>query len=189
MPKLHVQVSRLRTLLGDRDRLRFEHGTYRLRVLPDELDAERFVALADDAAEFAAADPARCVELSRKALNLWRGEPYPGVDTPTVADDAVRLRERRLVALETLYRAEFALDRHAAVLPEVTRFASAHPLHEPAHWLLITALYRSGRKAEAITTYRAVCHRLLAELDTEPGPELCELAHHLVAGRRLATVR
>lgn len=176
--KLHVQVSRLRSMVGDRDRLRYEQGAYRLRVLPDELDAARFLMLVAEAAD---ADPARCVELTRKALTLWCGDPYGGIDTPMVADDVIRLREHRLAALELLYRCELILGRHAAVLAEIAEFAAAHPLHEPAHWLFMTALYRNGRRAEASAAYRAVRRRLADELAIGPGPELRELARRMVA--------
>jgi DNA-binding SARP family transcriptional activator len=184
--RLQVHVSRLRSALGDQHRLRFDHGGYQLVVLPDELDAARFRTIADEAAEFADTEPAHCVALSHKALDLWRGEPYAGVDVPVVADETARLRERWLVAQEVRYRAELRIGRHAAVLADLAAFAAAHPLHERAQGLLITALSLSGRRAEALAAYRAVCHRLVDELGVGPGPELRELERRVVAGEPAA---
>jgi len=85
-----------------------------------------------------------------------------------------------------LYRAELSLDRHAAVLADVAEFASRNPLHEPAQWLHISALHRSGRGAEATASYHAARRRLVAELGIGPGPELRELARRMIAGQPVA---
>ncbi|MFE6616693.1 BTAD domain-containing putative transcriptional regulator [Amycolatopsis sp. NPDC057786] len=100
--KLYLHVYKLRRLLGEPERLASGEGGYHLRVLPGELDAQRFESLVDEAV---ASDPRRCAELSREALGLWRGEPYDGLDSPELADQARRLTERRLAAIETLCQA------------------------------------------------------------------------------------
>jgi hypothetical protein len=64
----------LRHVPADRDRLSFSPGGYRLRVLPGELDAERFESLGVQALEDR--DPARRAELIGQALALWQGTPY-----------------------------------------------------------------------------------------------------------------
>lgn len=184
--KLHVHVTRLRTAIGGRDRLLFEQDAYRLRVLPGEVDADRFETMADEAAEASESDPARCVEVTRKALTLWRGDPYPGIDTPLVADAADRLCERRQAALEMLFHAELVLGRHTAVLAEIAEFAKSHPLHEQAHWLYIAALYLNGRRAEATAAYRTVRSQLAEELAIEPGTQLRELNRQVIAEEPVA---
>jgi DNA-binding SARP family transcriptional activator len=186
--RLQVHVSRLRATLGDQRRLRFDQGSYQLRVLPDELDAARFRTLTDEAADVAVTDPDRCVALSRKAMDLWQGEPYTGVDVPVVNDEVARLRERRLVAQEVCYRAELSLGRHAAILADLAAFATAHPLHERAQGLLITAFSLCGRRAEALAAYDAVCHRLADELGVGPGPELRDLHRRVVDGAPMVPV-
>lgn len=186
--RLHVHVSRLRAALGDQDRLRFDQGAYRLVVLPDELDAARFRALADESVELVDEDPARCVELSRAALSLWRGEPYAGIDVPVVVAAAAHLREHRLLVEEALYSAELRLGRHAAILADVAAFAAAHPLHERIQALLITALHLGGRRAEAVAACRAVRGRLADELGVGPGPDLGELERRVVAGKPMASL-
>jgi hypothetical protein len=58
-----------------------------------------------------------------------------------------------------------------------------HPLRERIRGLLMVALYRCGRQAEALEAYREGARRLRDELGLEPGPALRELeakvlAHH-----------
>jgi DNA-binding SARP family transcriptional activator/Tfp pilus assembly protein PilF len=183
--RLQVSVSRLRALIGDPDRLVLEHGAYRLRVLPGELDSERFESLVDEATENLA-DPDRCVDLVRKALDLWRGSPYADLDAPILADDAQRLRERRLAALELRYEAELARGRHAAVIGDLTELANEHPFRERFPALLMTALYRAGRQTEALDVYRSTRDRYVDELGLDPGPELRDLEHQILAGEPIA---
>ena len=84
--RLQLHAHRLRRALGDPERLRWEGGGYRLLVSPGELDAERFDSLVGEAIQVATHHPGRGVDLVRKALGLWRGEPYDGLDSPQLAD-------------------------------------------------------------------------------------------------------
>lgn len=179
---LRLHVHRLRRTLGDADRLAFESGGYRLSVLPGELDAERFESLADEAAQIAGQEPQRGVELIRKAMGLWRGRAYEGLDLPTVADEAERLEDRRLTATEQLYEAELASGRDAAVVSELSDLVRRHPLRERLHGLLMTALYRAGRQAEALRAYQDARRTLVDELGLEPGPELRAIEQQVLAG-------
>jgi DNA-binding SARP family transcriptional activator/tetratricopeptide (TPR) repeat protein len=180
--RLQVQVSRLRSLLGAADRLVFEQGAYRLRVLPDELDAARFESMVAEASDVAQEDPDRCVALTTKALALWRGVPYGGLDIPAFADETHRLTERRRSALALRFEAEFALGRHAAVIGELGELARRHPVWEHAHALLMTALWHAGRQAEALEVYRALRRSMVDELGVEPGPEVRELHARILDG-------
>ncbi|MPZ82684.1 MAG: hypothetical protein GEV28_20695 [Actinophytocola sp.] len=63
----HQHAHRLRRVLDDPDRLTFVRGSYRLRVLPGELDAERFETLLDAHTDVTAR---RRVEVLRTALGL-----------------------------------------------------------------------------------------------------------------------
>ncbi|GAA0219610.1 BTAD domain-containing putative transcriptional regulator [Saccharothrix mutabilis subsp. mutabilis] len=176
--KLHLHVHKLRRALGEPDRLVFGGTGYRLVVRPGELDAERFEALVARAQE-AAGDPERAADLARKALDLWRGEPYDGLDTP--AAEARRLHDRRLTAVEVLCEAELARGRNAAVVAELADVVAEHPLRERLHVLLMTALHRAGRRAEALSAYRAARRVLVAELGLEPGAELRRLEQRVLA--------
>ncbi|MEV0705391.1 BTAD domain-containing putative transcriptional regulator [Saccharopolyspora sp. NPDC050389] len=181
--RLQLQVHRLRGLLDDPGRLGFGPDGYWLQVLPGELDADRFGALLDEAER--ADDPRRGAEIVRESLALWRGEPYQGVDVPELLGEVQRLVERRLAALEELYTAEIRCGRHAAIVGELADFVGRHPLRERLHALLMTALYRGGRQADALAAYRDARRLLVAELGIEPGPQLRSLEATILAGQPL----
>ncbi len=118
----------------------------------------------------AAADQARA------ALELWRGEPLADVDSQALAlREVPRLAELRLQAAELRIEAELRLGHHAVVIAELERMATAHPLREHLHALLMLALYRDGRQAEALAAYQRARRMLVDELGAEPGAELREL--------------
>lgn len=167
--RLHVQVHRLRSMLDAPERLVSETSGYRLCVGPGESDAGRFEALVDAAVD---QDPRQAVGTLRDALELWRGEPYARVDTPAVTDEAHRLSERRLDALEALYTAELRNGRHSAISGELDEAADQHPFRERLHALRMTALHRNGRRADALAAYQYARRVLVDELGLEPGPEL-----------------
>ncbi|ONI77755.1 hypothetical protein ALI144C_30395 [Actinosynnema sp. ALI-1.44] len=183
--KLHLHVHKLRRALDDPDRVSFSAGGYQLRVLPGELDAERFESLADEATALVTADPRRAAELLRDALGLWRTEPYQGLDVPVLAGEARRLNDRRLVAAETLYEAELGCGRHAAIVGELTALVEAHPLRERLHGLLMTALHRCERQADALAVYRKARAVIVDELGVEPGPGLRGIEQRILAGQPL----
>lgn len=181
--KLHLHVHRLRRMLGDPDRVRFEHSGYLLRVHPGELDAECFeVLLAEGAKAVEEGEPARGAEVIRKALELWRGEPYGDVaDVALLRAEIERLAERRLTGLEELHAAELACGRHSVVVGELVDLVEQYPLRERPRGLLMTALYRAGRRAEALEAYRRTRVTLVEELGIEPGRELQRLQQAILA--------
>ncbi|MFE7407743.1 BTAD domain-containing putative transcriptional regulator [Isoptericola sp. NPDC057559] len=178
--RLHLTVHRLRRALGEPERLVLGPGGYVLRVAPDELDAQLF----DDALEQAerTQDPCRRAPLLRGALRLWRGEAYQGLDLCPLAGDAERLTERRDAACEQLYAAELDCGRHETAVADLAALVRRHPLREHLHALLMTALCRSGRQADALAVYRTVRRTLVDELGVEPGPELRDLERRILAG-------
>lgn len=183
--KLQLHVHRLRGVLGDPTRIRFEHGGYTLRVHPGELDTERFESLlADGLAQGAAAgQPARTVQLLRKALRLWRGDPFGDItDLPLLRAEADRLTERRLTGLAQLYAAELACGQASSIIPELAELAVRHPMREQLQGLLMTALYQTGRQAEALEVYHRTRGALVEQLGLEPGSELQRLEHAILTG-------
>lgn len=180
--KLQLHVHKLRRRLGEPERLAFDATGYRLAVAPGELDAERFESLIDEAGGVARSNPELAVELFRSALALWRGNPFDGLDAPPITDEARRLTELRLDAAEELYQAELDCGRHLAIVPELADLAARHPLRERLHGVLMLALYRAGRQAEALDVYRNVRGTLVGELGLEPGPELRDIERRILAG-------
>ncbi|NUS43206.1 MAG: tetratricopeptide repeat protein, partial [Mycobacteriaceae bacterium] len=169
--RLRVHVHRVRATLDDPDRIAAESGGYRLRVDDGELDAERFCDLVDRAAA-CADEPNTCVALIRAAMAMWHGAPYEGVDLPDVAAEVQRLAEKRLVGLELLFTAELRRGRPESVLDELAETVARHPLRERLQGTLITALHRSGRRAEALAAFRAARKVMVDELGLEPSAEL-----------------
>ena len=151
-------VKRLRRVLGDADQARIltRSPGYVIRVDPGELDVARFEVLLEGARS-----AARCgsweaaADHARAALALWRGEPLADVKSEALAlREVPRLAELRLQAAELRMDAELRLGRLGAVIAELERMAAAQPLREHLHALLMLALYRDGRRAEALAAYR-----------------------------------
>jgi DNA-binding SARP family transcriptional activator len=169
---VHNHVHALRVVLGA-DRLERHGDAYRIVVEPGELDAARFEQLVEAAAPRAAGTRAR---LLREALGCWRGDPTVGNGVDGDARrELERLLDLRLSALEWRIEADLELGVHATVVPELEALVRQHPLRETLWRLLMVALYRSGRQAEALATYRAAHRAFVDELGLEPSPVLREL--------------
>jgi DNA-binding SARP family transcriptional activator/Flp pilus assembly protein TadD len=184
-------VKRLRRVLGDADQARIltRSPGYAIRVDPGELDVARFEVLLEGARGAARAGSwEMAADQARAALALWRGEPLADVKSEALAlREVPRLAELRLQAAELRIDAELRLGRHGVVIAELERMAAANPLREHLHALLMLALYRDGRQAEALAAYQHARRVLVAELGTEPGAELRELHRQiLTAGPVLA---
>jgi WD40 repeat protein/DNA-binding SARP family transcriptional activator len=151
------------------------HG-YALAVLPDEVDAVRFGRIVRDARRLLEFDPSQAALLLREGLDLWRGPlPTALLETPVASLEARRLTELRLTALEDRIDADVATGRHAEVVPELEALVTEHPLRERLWALLIVALYRSDRQAEALRAYQRLSTILGEELGIEPSPDLRRL--------------
>jgi DNA-binding SARP family transcriptional activator len=147
---------------------------YELRLARGQLDLHRFERLVADAR--AAAEPAAAAAKLRDALGLWRGPPLADLAYESFCQaEIARLDELRLAALEDRLRADLELGRHADLVGELESLVAEHPLRERLRELLMLALYRSGRQAEALDAYQAARATLTVELGIEPGRELREL--------------
>jgi predicted ATPase/DNA-binding SARP family transcriptional activator len=171
---LRAHVSRLRTLLSPDALLVAEGGGYALTVEPEQLDAVRFERLAGagrEALEGGAA--AAAASRFREALALWRGRALADVaDVEPLAREGARLEELRLVAAEGRIEADLAVGQAAEVTGELEGLVAEYPVRERLWRLLVLALYRAGRQADALAAYRRAREMLAAELGIEPGAEL-----------------
>ena len=79
------------------------------------------------------------------------------------------------MTLEQRIEADLALGRHAALIPELETLVREHPARERLRAQLILALYRSGRQADALASYRDARRALVEELGIEPSRELQDL--------------
>ena len=183
---VQVYVSRLRKVLGEQV-LVTRGGGYVLEVGDDQVDADRFERLAVEGRDALEGGDARsAAETLRSALELWRGEPLADFTFEEFARNEIgRLEELRLVALEDRINAEIALGRHSALVPELERLVADHPERERLRGQLMLALYRSGRQAEALETYREArgCARPRSRTGTGTGAAGAR-ARHPDAGSR-----
>jgi DNA-binding SARP family transcriptional activator len=173
---VRVNVSRLRKSLP-RDVVATRRPGYVVRVEPEELDLHRFERLVDEARSLLARGLAPdASERLREALSLWRGPPLAEFTYERFAQTAIaRLEEIRLAALELRIDAELALGRHHELVAELEALVAEHPLRERLRGYLMTALYRSGRQAEALDAYQHARRALVDELGIEPSGALQEL--------------
>ncbi|MBC2869531.1 AfsR/SARP family transcriptional regulator [Streptomyces mexicanus] len=178
---LRTYASRLRKVL-DPGVLVSESGGYAVRGLGEgalDLAAAQDLAAAADKAR-AAGDLGGARTALRRALELWDGEPLAGVPGPYAEAQRARLEEWRLQLLESRLDMDLEQGCHAQAVSELTALTAAHPLRERLRELLMLALYRSGRQAEALAVY-ADTRRLLAdELGVDPRPELRELQQRIL---------
>ncbi|MCW6011180.1 tetratricopeptide repeat protein, partial [Micromonospora sp. CPCC 205371] len=91
------------------------------------------------------------------------------------------LAERRLAVLEDWATAQLALGRHADALPVLATAGAEQPLRERLQELAMLALYRGGRQAEALATFRRLRERLVVELGIEPGPPIQRLHRQILS--------
>lgn len=182
---VHNCVMRLRHTLGEaaQDRITTQPGGYLIRADQDEIDVARFEIMLQAARSAAQAGvwPVAASK-ARAALALWRGEPLADVESELLAVREVpRLTELRLQAQETAADATLHLDRASEVISELQRLTADHPLRERLHQLLMLALYRDGRQAEALAWYQQARRILADELGSEPGAGLRQLQQRILA--------
>ena len=148
--KVQVNVSRVRKALGDPEILATGSGGYELRVLPGELDADRFEEGVEEGRQtLAAGDPERAAALLREGLGLWPGTPLADLTFEAFAQaDIARLEERRLAALETRVAADLEAGRQADLVGELRQLVVDNPTRERLAGQLMLALYRCGRQAK-----------------------------------------
>lgn len=181
---LQSYVARLRRALepGRRPgapagRLRTHPAGYSLDVPADAVDARRFARLLREAREV---DEAHEEQLLTDALELWRGDPYAGADSPSLRAEATRLDELRLASVARLWELRLARGEHAEAVAHLEHLVGLHPLQERLWWLLTLALYRSHRQGDALAALRRAREHLADELGVDPGPELRRLEEQVL---------
>ncbi|GAA3445136.1 AfsR/SARP family transcriptional regulator [Planomonospora venezuelensis] len=172
---LQSYVSELRKLLGGGIALAADG--YLLTVDEDGYDAARFRALAGSGQRaLAAGRSAEAAHHLAGALALWRGDLVDGLPLPQwLWPERAALEEARLSAYEDLARARLALGQHDDLVAGLIEFTGRNPLREKAWALLMLALHRCGRTAEAVDSYQSAREVLKEELGVAPNRELREL--------------
>jgi tetratricopeptide (TPR) repeat protein len=101
-------------------------------------------------------------------------------DVPMLAAEAARLDEVRLSALQSRLAVDLSMGRHAGVLGELAKLAGEYPLRERLRTQLMLALYRSGRRADALAEYTRARKTLIEETGLDPSEELHDMHRRIL---------
>jgi DNA-binding SARP family transcriptional activator len=181
---LQVRVSNVRKALRSAapDVIATVPPGYLARLGSEQLDLQRFERLHGEGEQALARHEAElAAKLLREALSLWRGPALAEfANEPFARAAAGRLEELRLLALERRIEADLELGAEAGVVAELEALAAEHPYRESLYRLQMLALYRSGRQADALATFRRVRRMFIEELGIEPSSMLQELEHAIL---------
>jgi DNA-binding SARP family transcriptional activator len=154
---------------------------YVLRLAAGRLDLTCFHSQVARAREAAAAGRSgEALKHYDEALSWWRGAPLGGITGSFADAQAEWLDGLRLDALEERQSVLLALGRNTDLVTEASALVGEAPLRERLHGQLMQALYRSGRRAEALEVYRQLRQRIVDELGLEPTHELQQLHQQIL---------
>jgi len=184
--QIQICISALRRIIavdGGSSQIETHSPGYLLRLGRDTLDSDVFdTGIAAARRLLAEGDLADAAAGFRDALSMWRGPALSNVVGDLVQHSVAHLNERRLNALEVCLDTELRAGTTQDIVGELVKAAHEHPLDERFRILLMTALHRSGRQAEALEVYRTTRNTLMDELGIEPGLELRRLHQAILAG-------
>uniref|UniRef100_UPI0031DF3A57 AfsR/SARP family transcriptional regulator n=1 Tax=Saccharothrix mutabilis TaxID=33921 RepID=UPI0031DF3A57 len=177
---LRTYLTRLRRVIAGADGVRIGRraGGYVLTLDPLTVDVHRFRALIGQAR---VADEPAAADLLGRALALWRGEPFAGLDGEWISALRAELEAERVEAELEHVDLVLRLGRHREVVAGLVTRAAERPLDERLAGQLVLALHRSGRQADALDAYQRIRTRLAEELGSDPGPALQRLHHQVLA--------
>lgn len=169
-------IAKIRAKLGA-DVIRTVGESYRLGIDGSSIDAVDFERLVAQARRHdLEGSPDRAVAAYRRALALWRGDPYPDLSSwPAAVTETMRLRELRTCVEEEMLDARLRTGEDAALVPEAERLVREEPLREHRWAILALANYRADRQAQAIAVLRAARRRLVDDLGIDPSRSLVDL--------------
>jgi DNA-binding SARP family transcriptional activator/tetratricopeptide (TPR) repeat protein len=182
-------VSGLRRVLGPGRpgaayplRLTWTDAGYQLTLPKDALDLQVFEAeLRRSQAARAAGDLRGAAAALHSALALWRGPFCHGLSSPLLDAQRDRMSESRISVIEDRMELDLALGHHGDLVTELRGLVAEHPMRERLHGLLMLALYRAGRQADALAAFRDARRLLLEELGVEPAAPLQRLHQQILS--------
>ena len=182
---IQIYVSDLRRALeslGGRQVLATRAPGYQLDTDPETIDARRFERLVEDGTrQIRDGDLAGGAEVLRTALRLWRGPALSDFAYEEFAQPYIRrFHDLHLDAIEQVAAAELEAGRASEVVPMLDAAIREDPLRERSRELLMLALYRSGRHAEALRTYQQLRTALVEELGLDPSPPLQRMQERIL---------
>ncbi|MFJ7070604.1 BTAD domain-containing putative transcriptional regulator [Streptomyces sp. NPDC101115] len=151
-----------------------EPGGYRLDIHGGLLDAHEFDALSSAGHRaLHQGDWPGASSYFGRALSLWHGRALADVQCGSLLEvEATRLDESRMSVLQRRIEADLRLGRHHELVGELSGLAARHPLHEAVHEQLMLALYRVGRRSDALSVYRQLRRCLNQSLGLDPSPSV-----------------
>ncbi|GAB3667789.1 BTAD domain-containing putative transcriptional regulator [Actinocorallia lasiicapitis] len=180
--QIQICISTLRKLFtaaGHPDAIETRPPGYLLRI--DDLDKARFEELlAEGLAQVEGDRLSDAVETLHTALQLWRGPALADIDGEAARRGVRPLEDARFSAQLAYLRAKLILGGHHEVIGTIRALIAEHPLHEELHGLLMLALYRAGRQADALAAFRSIRAMLVEEIGIEPTLELQRLEHAIL---------
>jgi predicted ATPase/DNA-binding SARP family transcriptional activator len=184
---VHTYVSRLRHCLraSGADAMagvvESAGGGYALPPRSAVLDLRAFLTKTGDARAARDAGQAdRAAVLLHEALGLWQGVPLAGIPGEYAESQRTRLAELHMAAVEDRLALDIELGSHVAAVTDLRALLASHPLRERLSELLMLALYRSGRQADALAVFDATRRRLVQDLGIDPGPALGEMRQRIL---------
>ena len=156
---------------------------YRLGVEPADVDAYRLGRLVEKAQQASADnDPHFAAALLDEAVDLWRGTPLENLaDGPYRTGQIARLEATRELAIGARIDAHLVLGRHELMIPELERLVNEYPYREQLWSQLMLALYRSGRRTDALQRYERLRAALREDMGINPSVALRDMAAQIVS--------
>jgi DNA-binding SARP family transcriptional activator len=168
-------VRRLRRTLEAPDLIAALADGFRLTVPDDAVDLLRFRRLLQEAEALRGAEQLAQLD---QALALWGDEPLASLPPSTAKSRAAHaLVEEYGQAVEKRADAYLSLGRHAELVTDLRAMTTRYPARERVWSQLMVALYRSGKRVDALAAYRRARAYLAEEFGITPGAEL-ERTHH-----------
>lgn len=155
---------------------------YMLRTAGMNFDLPEYESLAQQGRfAFSNGDYAKAARIIDEALDLWRGSALVDVAAGRLIEaEILRLEESRLSLVELRVETKLRLGWHHEILSELTALVARHPLHEELHGKFMLALYRSGRRSQALEVFHQLRSTLIRELGLEPAPDLQRLQRRIL---------
>jgi basic membrane lipoprotein Med (substrate-binding protein (PBP1-ABC) superfamily)/DNA-binding SARP family transcriptional activator len=182
---VQVYISELRRALDPlvgREVIITRQPGYLLDVPRESVDAWRFERLVEEGLRLLETGDAQGATVSlRAALDLWRGPALSDFAYDEFAQSYIRrFHDIHLDAIEALAGAELDAHRPAEALSLLEAAIREDPLRERSRELLMLALYRTGRHAEALRTFEKLREVLAEELGLDPSPAIRRLRDRIL---------
>jgi DNA-binding SARP family transcriptional activator len=178
IPSLRSYVTNLRRILGGNGVLERLGTGYRLDTSGSVVDAREFARGVDEGRRrLDMGDATGARSTLADALALWRGTPLADFrDLDFAIPEIHRLEALRADAVELRFDAALELGESTGLVAGLESEVFANPLREKLWWQLMLAMYRCGRRNDALAAFERASAVLESELGVTPGVALQRLA-------------